>query len=116
MASRAGSLNKNKERLLNALKKEYGEDFEPVMQMAKNASRLQKIADDLYESKDVLIEESAISGDVKVTDKITTAVIAQSAWGKVAKFTTPELKAIEISGALDVHELTHDEWLDQLDA
>jgi len=101
MPSRAGSPNRSKQRLLKALQKEYGEDFEPVMQMAKNASRLQTIADSFYEEDEALVEKSELSGEFKVTDKIQTAVIAQNAWGKIAKFVTPELKSIEISPGTD---------------
>lgn len=101
MASRAGSPNRSKQRLLKALQKEYGEDFEPVMQMAKNASRLQAIADDFYDNERIIIEESDLNGDAKVTDKIQTAVIAQNAWGKIAKFVTPELKSVEIIPGTD---------------
>lgn len=96
--SRAGSPNKNKQRLLNALKNEYGEDFEPVMQMAKNASRLQAIADEFYEGDKAEIESSDIDGGVKVSDKISTARVAQDAWDRIAQYTTPKLKSIEISG------------------
>lgn len=97
MPSRAGSPNKNKQRLLNALKKEYGEDFDPVMQMAKNANEIQKLVEDPDYSK----------ADVSRIDAI-------NAWDKIAQYTTPKLKAVEISGAIETHELTHEEWLDSL--
>lgn len=97
--SRLGKPNRNKQRLLKALQDEYGEDFNPVMAMAKNANRLQIIADEFYDEDKSLIEESDLEGGtVKVTDKINTAIVAQNAWGKIAKFVTPELKAIELTG------------------
>ena len=80
MASRAGSPNKNKQRLLKALQAEYGEDFDPVMQMAKNAHEIQK-----------KIDEDESSSDVNRMDAI-------NAWDKVAVYTTPKLKSIEVTG------------------
>lgn len=97
MPSRAGSPNKNKQRLLKTLQAEYGEDFNPIMEMAKNASRLQDIADDFYKDDETLIETSDIEGGhIKVTDKISTAVIATNAWGRIAEYVTPKLKSVEI--------------------
>ena len=48
MASRdpnSKAQQKNEKFLLNRLAKMYGEDFDPIMQIAKNAHRLQKLAD-----------------------------------------------------------------------
>lgn len=90
MPSRAGSPNKNKQRLLKALQAEYGDNFNPIMEMAKNASRLQAIADTHYDEKTV--DESEIQN---------SAVIAQTAWGKIAEYVAPKLKSIEISPGTD---------------
>lgn len=77
MASRAGSPNKSKQRLLKTLQAEYGDDFDPVMQMAKNAHEIQEQID---------------NGD---SDGRIEAI---NAWDKIAQYTTPKLKAIEITG------------------
>lgn len=72
------------------------------MEMAKNASRLQAIADKLYDDDEVLIEKSDLEGGtVKLTDKVSTAVIAQNAWGKIAEYVAPKLKSVEITPGED---------------
>jgi hypothetical protein len=45
MARPSGALNKSKQRLINVLREEYGDDFDPVMKMAKNCSKLQQLVD-----------------------------------------------------------------------
>jgi len=71
-----GAPNKNKERLLNTLRKEYGADFEPVMEMARHAVAINK----------------------EVETGAETHKNAIDAWDKIAKYTTPQLKAVEVSG------------------
>lgn len=79
MAGRpAGSANKNKAFLLKRLQDMYGEDFHPIMRMAENAVELQKIAET---NKDVTAHKAALDG-----------------WDKVAQYTEPKLKAIEVTG------------------
>lgn len=60
------------------------------MEMAKNASRLQVIADTHYDEKNVDTSEIQDS-----------AVIAQNAWGKIAEYVAPKLKSIEITPGED---------------
>lgn len=111
MPSRAGSPNRNKQRLLKALQKEYGDDFEPVMKMAGNASFLQGIADEYQGAHSY--EEELTDGDPKegsgpgilsaIKDKaIAASKEANAEWDRIAKYTTPQLKAVEITGDVDV--------------
>ena len=95
MPSRAGSPNKNKQRLLNALKAEYGEDFDPVMQMAKNAHAIQE----------------NIEADSNTDSNRMDAI---NAWDKIAQYTTPKLKSIEIDASIGVYE-SQEEWIDELE-
>ncbi len=96
-----GSSNKNSKFLLNRLKAMYGDDFDPVMKMAENAMRLQAVAEKCYEDDTKILDESEIDGQVKLIDKITTANNAISAWDRIAKYTTPQLKSIEITSGED---------------
>lgn len=102
MPPRTGSMNKNKERLFNALRKEYGDDFDPVMRMAQNAHLLQEIADDLCTNDKVLIDGS--TGES--INKSQALVTAQSAWEKIAVYVQPKLKQVEINhtGGIDVKQ------------
>ena len=97
MASRAGSPNRSKHSLLARLKEQYGKDFDPVMRMAKNAHEIE-----------VLL---GANPDPTPDDH----VVAINAWDKIAKYTTPQLKAVEVSGTLGVREITQEEWLDTLE-
>lgn len=83
MARPKGSMTRSKERLLKALQKEYGEEFEPVMQMARNAHQIQKIVDEMV----------AATMDFEELLQLLTQAI--NAWDRIAKYTTPTLKAVE---------------------
>jgi hypothetical protein len=74
--SRLGIPNKNKKFLLARLQDMYGESFHPILKMAEAASKLDYIAEE--------------EGDV------TTLNAAVNAWSKVAEYTEPKLKAVEI--------------------
>jgi hypothetical protein len=76
MPSRKGSPNRNKQFLLNRLKDIYGDDFDPIIKMAEQAAEIHKAA---VESKDIEDRKDAVV-----------------AWEKIAKYTTPALKAIEV--------------------
>ena len=54
----------------------YGEDFNPVLRMAEQASRLHKIA-----------QESVVVSDIKASI---------DAWDKIASYVEPKLKMIDI--------------------
>ena len=74
--SRLGIPNKNKKFLLARLQDMYGESFHPILKMAETASKLDYIAE--------------VKGDV------TALNAAVNAWSKVAEYTEPKLKAVEI--------------------
>jgi len=74
--SRIGIPNKNKKFLLARLQDMYGESFHPILKMAEAASKLDYIAE--------------AEGDV------TALNAAVNAWSKVAEYTEPKLKAVEI--------------------
>lgn len=74
--SRIGIPNKNKKFLLARLQDMYGEQFHPILRMAEAAAKLDYIAER--------------EGDV------TALNAAVNAWGKVAEYTEPKLKAVEI--------------------
>lgn len=93
MPSRKGSPNKNRQFALNKLKEVFGNDFDPVIRMAENAVELQKIA--LTEKEPKTIKD-ALDG-----------------WDKVAAYTSPKLKAVELSGGLDL--VAHEKALDELE-
>ena len=74
--SRIGIPNKNKKFLLARLQDMYGEQFHPILKMAEAASKLDYIAEE--------------EGDV------TALNAAVNTWSKVAEYTEPKLKAVEI--------------------
>jgi len=98
---KVGTMNKNSKFLWQKLKDMYGDQFDPVMQMAENAVRLQTVADQCWAEDKTVFEESDIKPEagIKLIDKISTANNAINAWDKIAKFTTPTLKQIEITTA-----------------
>jgi len=77
MARPKGALGKNKTFLLNRLQAMYGKSFDPVMKMAEQAVTLDQLA---LEDPSVTNQKESIQ-----------------AWGKIAEFVTPKLKATEIS-------------------
>jgi len=88
MAGRvAGTPNKKKSFLLGRLKDLYGDDFHPIMKMAENAVALQKLAE---QEQDVTALKSAVD-----------------AWDKVANYTEPKLKAVEVTGDVN-HTIVKD--------
>ncbi len=101
------SISKNKQFLLDRLQKMYGEDFHPIMAMAKNAVVLQKIADDHSENTFVStngeVDLDIINASVNVS---TTAKAAIDAWDKVAAYTEPKIKSLELSGPGPNGEIT----------
>lgn len=82
MASRAGSPNKNKQFLLNRLQDMFGEDFDPVINAAQNAIRMQEIASDASDP----------------IDEFNQRKECVNAWDKIAQYVTPKLKSVELSG------------------
>ena len=93
------SLNKNKDYLNSRLKDMYGDDFDPIMKACDNAIRMQSIADKSQEDAH--------------EDEFVQRKECVSAWDKVAQYTTPKLKAIEVSG--EIEHKPHEDWFDMLD-
>lgn len=111
MSGKAGMTNRNKQFLLNRLRVMYGEDFEPVMKMAGNAAFLQGIADEHQNGYSVLYESTSdelkeVGGPATLDDIKAKAIAASKEanyeWDRVAKYTTPQLKSVEITGEVDV--------------
>ena len=71
----------------------FGEDFDPIIKAAQNAIRMQDIADTAKDSKGESEEE--ILFRLKEFDLRKECV---SSWDKIAKYVTPQLKAIEVTG------------------
>jgi len=78
MSRPIGSSNRNKKFLLSRLREMYGDDFHPIMSAAKNAHRMNEIAE---KSDDILDLERA-----------------SKAWDRIAEYTEPRLKAVEHTG------------------
>ncbi len=79
MARPTGIPNKNKSFLLKRLQTMYGDDFHPIIKMAENAVKLNEVANLSGEGADI---KAAIDG-----------------WDKIAAYTEPKLKAMELTGA-----------------
>ena len=83
MARTKGALNRNKQRLMNALRAEYGDDFDPIMKMAKNSHVMQAKVDALIEAD-------------KEAEVIAAIPEVNKEWSRIAEFVTPKLKAVEM--------------------
>jgi len=86
MASREGSPNKNKVFLMRRLQDMYGEEFHPIMNMAKNAHDFQKLVD----GKKI---EPELMGSALVE--------ANKLWEGIAQYVEPKLKSVEVKGDPD---------------
>ena len=88
---------KNKAFLLNRLQAMYGEDFHPIMKMAENANRAQELIEEYDDSEDK--DPQALFAGLK---------FAVDAWDKIAQYTEPKLKAVEVSGEIKTRPLLVD--------
>ena len=98
MARPVGSTNKNKDRLWKALKAEYGDDFDPLLTIAKNANVLQDAVNlslEHYEDASEDEKKEAVLLAFKLIPEVNKE------WYRVAEFITPKLKAVEVSGSDD---------------
>jgi len=71
----------------------YGEDFDPIIQIAENATRLQAAIMGKLENGDDDVELSAL-------------IEANKEWERMAQFTHPKLKSVEHTaedGFFEVH-------------
>ncbi len=91
MAREAGIPNKNKKFLMNRLQDMYGDDFHPIMNMAKNAVTYQNLVDSLENDA----EKAALIPE------------ANKQWENIAQYVEPKRKAMEISGDPD-QPIKHD--------
>ena len=103
--------NKNKDFLLKRLQDLYGEDFDPIMMAAKNAKEMNDLA------QIELTKEQMKDMEGKDLLNFTDAVFNRkkecvNAFDKIAQYVQPKLKAIEISGELQID--THEAWLERL--
>ncbi len=83
MARPEGSANKNKAYLMARLQDMYGEEFHPIMNMAKNAHDYQKAIDELDED-----------------EKVSLIPEANKLWEGIAQYVEPKLKAVEMNHGL----------------
>lgn len=67
----------------------YGDDFHPIMNMAKNAHDFQKIVNSKYEN---------IDPDEPCEHRGSDLIEANKLWEGIAQYVEPKLKAVEISG------------------
>ena len=81
-----GAQNKAKERLFKALAKEYGDDFDPILLMAKNASYLQGIAN------------KAMDSGVDATEACQDA---NKEWEKIAPFVQAKMKQVDVNAEVE---------------
>jgi hypothetical protein len=106
-----GSSSKNKEFLMKRLQDMYGEDFDPIMMAAKNAYEMNQL------SELELTPEQMEEMDGKDLLNFTDAVFNRkkecvTAFDKIAQYVQPKLKAIELSGEVEVN--AHEAWLEAL--
>jgi len=74
----SGVPSKNRKFLMNRLQDMYGKDFHPIMNMAAMAVDLHAIA--------------------QKTSDVSDMKACIDAWDKVAQYTEPKLKAVEVTG------------------
>lgn len=99
MPSRAGSPNRNKAFLLNRLQEMYGDDFHPIIQIAKNCVELQEKVDGLVKPEpddNGVCDQGEL--DTYAANKVAAIKVANNEWSRIAEYTEPKLKAIELTG------------------
>lgn len=100
MADRTGSPNKNTKFLNNRLKAMYGDDFEPMMKAAECAFRMQEIASGKAVGADDIKALGIGSEDLSslVENEFNMQKECLVAWEKIGRYTSPQLKAVELTG------------------
>lgn len=104
-----GSSTKNKQFLLNKLKEMYGDDFHPILKMAENCVTLQSIADKHKEGMISFGDSEDKSQGQSFITATSSATAAIAAWDKIAPYTEPKLKALEVSGPGEDGVITYEE-------
>ena len=75
----------------------YGSDFDPIMQMSKNCIEQQRAADKaLEERKPIENKMNAVQLSEAAEFTVNLLKPINDQWEKVAQFTHPKLKAIEV--------------------
>ena len=111
MGRPVGSSNKNKGFLLDRLQDMYGDDFHPIIQIAKNCVELQSKVDAIeLPNLDEGEEHSQESLDNHASNKVMAIKVANNEWSRIAEYTEPKLKAVDVSGGLDVDGEIHITW------
>lgn len=84
-----GGFNKNRERLFKTLAKEYGDDWNPILMMAKNAALLQVDVNSIDTASELSADDV-----IKIQD-------ANREWEKIAPYVQAKLKSLEVTGDSD---------------
>lgn len=100
MARPTGSPNKNKSFLLNRLQAMYGKDFHPIIKIAENCVELQERVEAIVIPE---LPEEPTDDDIKAVatareGKVNAIRVANNEWSRIAEYTEPKLKAMELSG------------------
>lgn len=100
-----GSKNKPKRLLISRLEELYGDEFNPIMKMAENAVILQQITDNELKEFGMFVDDHMgefVSNNERqqynahLSRVKDSAVDSINAWDKVAQYTQPKLKAVEV--------------------
>ena len=102
-----GARGKNKEFLMNRLQEMYGDDFDPIMKIAKNCTLQQRDADetisDVFEYYEKRKSEPKFDSDKLLALKtsntefiIETLKPINEQWERMAAYVHPKLKAVEV--------------------
>ena len=98
MAKPKGSLNRNQIFLMNRLKTMLGDDFDPVVNMAKNAVEIQKQGDKAVEAYHKLTEPTKED----LSDLFIILANCIEAWNKIAAYTNAKIRTIEFTSDLGI--------------
>jgi hypothetical protein len=93
MARPRGAANKNKSFLLSRLQDMYGDEFHPIMNMAENAVKLQKAADQEPEPANF---KAALEG-----------------WEKIAQYVEPKLKSVDVNADVNMSAVDMSQWTEK---
>lgn len=111
MARPPNAPNKNKAFLLNRLQEMYGDDFHPIVQIAKNCVELQEKVDSIPDPEP---DDNGVISPEDVANHAASKVIAiktaNNEWSRIAEYTEPKLKAIEIQADIDHSGDLHITW------
>jgi len=72
----------------------FGDDFDPIINAAKSALKMQEIADAMCDDS----AEGHVENMATAQDKLSAHKLCVDAWDKIGNYVTPKLKATEITG------------------